>query len=315
MQTLTDQERADGALKWAEINKSYGATVFTDDEIRDHWYQLAPLEQSDSVENLTELDRVSGAQKMAMTNKMQGTTVFTPDQIRAKWFKEDPELGRPLTPQEAVPIGAPERITAKGTPPTMSAAEQYELLKVLEAAVESGNTEVIDRILGLRHLEHKLSSTQIALPEPISQQLLALGALIPYEDLNLEEGGREQDAHVTVKYGLHTESSLLVQHILQGYGTVHLTLGTLDVFQGDGYDVLYAKVDSPELVALNKFISEQFEVTDTHPDFKPHATIAYLKPGLGAQYVGRSELVGLTVTTNKLTFSSADDVKSEISLT
>ncbi len=43
VQTLTEDEKASGAQKWAEVNKAMGVTVFTDDEIRDKWYSFAPL--------------------------------------------------------------------------------------------------------------------------------------------------------------------------------------------------------------------------------------------------------------------------------
>lgn len=264
----------------------------------------------------TEAEKADGAQKWANTNRAMGTTVFTDDEIREHWYEM-----QPLAPAQKVPIAAPSRITenikAPNNAPTLQAPrlEQLEdLTRVLEAAIDSNNTEVIDRIIGVRHAEHKFSSTQIQLPSDVAECLLQIGREVPYEDLNLEEGGREQDAHVTVKYGLHTDSSLLVQHMLKGYGSVSLTLGVLDIFEAEDYDVLFARVQSPELEELNKFISNNFEVTDTHPEYKPHATIAYLKKGLGAKYVGRSDVVGKTTTTDKLIFSSSDDVKTEIAL-
>lgn len=52
IQTLTEQEKADGAAKWATTNQTQGATVFTDAEIRDKWYGLKPL----SPEQLAEID-------------------------------------------------------------------------------------------------------------------------------------------------------------------------------------------------------------------------------------------------------------------
>lgn len=50
-QVLTELERADGATKWAAINaqavESTGEVVFTNDEIREKWYGLAPLKGED----------------------------------------------------------------------------------------------------------------------------------------------------------------------------------------------------------------------------------------------------------------------------
>ncbi len=43
IQVLTEAEKADGATKWATVNATTGRTVFTDEEIRDKWYSMAPL--------------------------------------------------------------------------------------------------------------------------------------------------------------------------------------------------------------------------------------------------------------------------------
>lgn len=42
-QVMTEDERSAGALSWAQVNAAQGSIVFTDDEIRDHWYGMDPL--------------------------------------------------------------------------------------------------------------------------------------------------------------------------------------------------------------------------------------------------------------------------------
>jgi hypothetical protein len=49
MQVLTEQEKSDGAHKWAATNQTQGEVVFTNDEIRDKWYELAPLSAKDRI--------------------------------------------------------------------------------------------------------------------------------------------------------------------------------------------------------------------------------------------------------------------------
>jgi hypothetical protein len=51
---------------------------------------------------------------------------------------------------------------------------------------------------------HDYSSTQLDLPAPLASQVQALGQSIPDTDL-LAEDGREDQPHVTVKYGLETD--------------------------------------------------------------------------------------------------------------
>jgi len=140
IQTLTEQEKADGATKWAAVNSTAKMTVFTAEEIRDKWYSMAPADESD-----TESYKADGANAWALTNKTQGTTIFTPDEIRKTWYGY-----QPLTPEQQVPIAAPERIsgTTANEPRT---AQEDELLHVLETAITSNNVEVIDKILGVHH--------------------------------------------------------------------------------------------------------------------------------------------------------------------
>lgn len=159
---------------------------------------------------------------------------------------------------------------------------------------------------------HEFSSVQAPLPLEIAEQLFAAGDRIP--DSELAEEGRETDAHVTVKYGLHTDDVSDVEEFTDGYGPISLTFGETGYFAGDEYDVLFVEVDSPELVELNALISEGLSVTDTYPEYHPHATIAYLKSGLGARYAGNTEFVGKTAVINQVLFSPADGEKQVLDL-
>ncbi len=170
-------------------------------------------------------------------------------------------------------------------------------------------------------LAHKFSSTQVDLPAAIAAKLIALGRSIP--DADLAEDGRETEVHVTVKYGLHTSDAEQVRKVLAGEPPVTLTLGKVSIFPaketetqrgGDQYDVVKVDIDSADLRRLNKRISDALPVTDTHPTYQPHATIAYVKPGLGKKYAGNPALAGQTATIDRIVFSSKDGKKTEIPL-
>ncbi len=172
---LTEMERAQGAAQMAQVNATFGAIVFTGDEIRDKWYDFPPLEDID-----TEPWRAELGAKMALTNKNEGAVIYTNDEIRKVTYG-----WAPLKPEDKVPLTAPERVTstaptpsvdaegqpmpAKQTdlytglprtpapapvinvpkPPVAKAAEDAELLAVLQAAIEANNVEVVDKVLGL----------------------------------------------------------------------------------------------------------------------------------------------------------------------
>lgn len=177
---------------------------------------------------------------------------------------------------------------------------------------------------------HKFSSTQFNLehagysrtegsPLPRLQELADAIA-----DEDLAADGREDEHHVTVKYGLHTQDPEDVRHIVEGFGPVVARLGKVSLFpasessahkeQDEQYDVVKVDIDSPDLRRLNRLLCKSLEHTDTHPNYKPHVTLAYVKPGLGKKYVGKG-LGGHEVHLNLLTFSDREGNRTEIGLT
>lgn len=152
--------------------------------------------------------------------------------------------------------------------------------------------------------ERKFSSTQFDLPANIAALLLDESSKVPDEELT--DDGREIHPHVTVKYGLHTDDPDAVRRLIEGFGPVEIEIGDTSIFQADKYDVVKIDVHSGQLHALNKLISDSIECTDTHPEYKPHLTIAYVKPGDGEKYVGRNSLSGMRFVAEWLTFSGTD---------
>jgi 2'-5' RNA ligase len=165
-------------------------------------------------------------------------------------------------------------------------------------------------------VSHKFSSTQLNLPPEIAGEIQQLAAFIP--DEQLAEGGREQEPHITVKYGLTTTDAEAVARVLADQPPVRVTFGKTSHFADveDGTaDAIKVDVEGPELRALNAKIAEALDASgDTHPDYKPHATIAYVKPGIGKDYDGDTTLEGREVEIDRLVFSSKDGQKYEIPL-
>lgn len=159
---------------------------------------------------------------------------------------------------------------------------------------------------------HKFSTTQVDLPPMIASAIFGYQAMIPQADLAPD--ALEMRPHVTIKYGLHTQDASQVEELLSGVGPIVLELGKTAIFEGEEYDVLYAIIKSPELVVLNAYLSSRFEVTDTHPVYQPHATIAYLRPGLGKNYAGDDLLAGMLGVIDAITFVSASGDETVINL-
>lgn len=125
-------------------------------------------------------------------------------------------------------------------------------------------------------------------------------------DADLAADGREKEPHITVRYGLHTDNGERVGDVLTHRKPVTVRVGNVSIFPGEEYDVVKLSVESSELHALHRQLAE-LEHTDTFPDYKPHITLAYVKPGAGAKYDGlKTPLSGEPLTFDTLVFSNQD---------
>lgn len=159
----------------------------------------------------------------------------------------------------------------------------------------------------------EFASTQIDLDPATSKAMADIARTIDPADL--AEDGIETDSHVTVKFGLHADTPKEVQQLLSSESPIRLKMGKVSLFQNPDADVLKVEIDSPDLHRLNKKLSS-LPHTDTHPDYKPHATIAYLKPGKGQKYVDRigDHFAGREVSSGAITFSGKDRMKVRVPL-
>jgi SPP1 gp7 family putative phage head morphogenesis protein len=167
----------------------------------------------------------------------------------------------------------------------------------------------------------EFASTHINLAGEIAAKVVALAKSIP--DEALAPKGRETDAHVTVKYGIDpavtaaqvrealANSDSAIEMAARG---ASMTLGKTAFLALDDCDVVIVDVDSPDLVVLNKIIIDALPVTDTQPEYIPHATLAYVLSGRGAEFAGNDSLEGIVVPFDTICYSDTDGNIEEISL-
>lgn len=162
--------------------------------------------------------------------------------------------------------------------------------------------------------EHEFSSSQVNLPTSLHKSFNDAAAGIP--DSELAADGREDKPHITLKYGLHADEPSALKKLLRDEGPIKATVGKVSLFKGQDADVVKLDVDSPDLHRLNEKVAGGMEHTDTHPDYTPHMTLAYVKPGEGDKYVGKSVpgLTGKEITFPTVTFSAKDRSKTHIPL-
>ncbi len=137
---------------------------------------------------------------------------------------------------------------------------------------------------------HDRGWAHITLPPKANVALRLLQAKIDKDDL--AEDGMETEPHITVKYGLTgvTYPELVEETRSNGGGKVRL--GVTSLFENPDADVLKVSAVSHALHALHKSLS-RLPNDDKYPEYTPHATVAYLKPGKGKKYVGLTVAEGI----------------------
>jgi len=114
------------------------------------------------------------------------------------------------------------------------------------------------------------------------------------DEEDLAGDGREDEAHITILYGLLPEVTVEdVKTLLLPLDQVYATLSQINSFTGNPeYDVVKFEVSSPLLVEMNTILKTLPNETK-FPSYNPHATISYVKPGLGDKYLRNIKPVSL----------------------
>lgn len=113
--------------------------------------------------------------------------------------------------------------------------------------------------------------------------------LIEVDDIYNDEDnkhGLEDEPHTTLLYGLHDNESIfkMSKYILENADYDDCEIKDASLFENEKYDVLKFDVKGRFLFKINKELSKLPHTTD-YPDYHPHLTIGYLKPGCGKKYV------------------------------
>jgi 2'-5' RNA ligase len=142
----------------------------------------------------------------------------------------------------------------------------------------------------------------------MAKEILAWSDDLADEDLYEQPGyGREEELHVTVLFGLHTDSPAIAKEIARRTEPFTVELGEMSLFTDNpSFEVLKIEVKCPELHELNTLFRKRAEYTNKHPDYKPHVTVAYLKKGRGWKYEGVDEFDGMLFEPDVLIFSDRD---------
>jgi hypothetical protein len=124
----------------------------------------------------------------------------------------------------------------------------------------------------------------------------------------------EDEPHTTILYGLHKKVTMDdVKEVFKDAKPITLKMSNLSCFENDDFDVLKFDVESTDLNKMNKSLTDNLEYSTDYPDYHPHITVAYLKPGTAKKYckdLDSIELSGMT----KILWSPADGEKDTFNI-
>lgn len=173
----------------------------------------------------------------------------------------------------------------------------------------------------MQNVSYSFSSVHIDVGSPLSDDIIHWGrANVSDDDIFVSQTdptyGREDEIHITILYGLHTERPDQVIETLQGEPPIKAKLGKVDVFSNPfKFDVVVVRIISEDLERLNRKLAAQVEYTNHYREYNPHLTIAYVKKGKGWRHSGLDRWAGEQVIANYAVFSSKDGFKKRIPLT
>lgn len=125
----------------------------------------------------------------------------------------------------------------------------------------------------------------------------------------LAEDGRELAPHITVLYGLTEDDHQPVVDACAKIGPISVTLGAISAFEQPDGDVLKVSVEGDSIHEANRVLRETVKYQNDYPDYVPHLTLAYLKKGAAAKYVGQTPFKGITLEFDTLTHCLKDGSK------
>ena len=150
-----------------------------------------------------------------------------------------------------------------------------------------------------------------------------LHKMVNPEDIYTEEDdssfGLEDEPHTTLLFGLHDTVSLDdVKDVMDEFKFGNLVAHNPSLFQNKKYDVLKFDIKYPtkggEFLHLCNEEFKKFPHTSDFPNYHPHMTIAYLKPGKGVKYIRKIGMIDYKLTPQYAVYSQPDGTKTKIEI-
>ena len=138
-----------------------------------------------------------------------------------------------------------------------------------------------------------------------------------YEEDDDDSYGLDTEPHITLLFGLHQEVTTdQVKDILKDITFSRCELHNPSCFNNEKYDVFKFDAKGSSLHKANKKLTD-LPFTSNFPDYHPHMTIGYLKPGFGERYVrmlDKSKNDKRYITPKYAIYSKVDGTKDKLKI-
>jgi 2'-5' RNA ligase len=146
--------------------------------------------------------------------------------------------------------------------------------------------------------------------DDLKPEIEKLQSQIEADELYEEEGDRtfglEDEPHVTVLYGIHSDKvddDKVMELVKKMDWKQPISIGKPSLFENEKYDVLKLGANAEWLKEANRHLCESLPYSNDYPDYNAHVTVAYLKPGKGKEVVERLGDFGTEIVPNKMVYS------------
>jgi hypothetical protein len=143
------------------------------------------------------------------------------------------------------------------------------------------------------------------------------GMIDPNDVYTEEEDGSfglETEPHTTLLYGLHDGVSIDdVNNVLNKHTYPSCKVHNPSLFKNKQYDVLKFDVEGDSLHDANGEL-RGYPHTNDYPDYHPHLTVAYLKPGTGNKYIRKMIGLNYELTPQHAVYSQPNGEKTKIKI-
>jgi 2'-5' RNA ligase len=182
------------------------------------------------------------------------------------------------------------------------------------------NNEEPDLTAGIEEQKYKFGNTQATIPAGSDAHTAIRGLQSKVDDADLAGDGKDIDEpHVTVRYGIQGEDTSGIRKYIESLAPFDARLGKTSSFppseHSDGAAPIIATIESPELHQINAEIEKHGDFTEPNfKEYKPHATIAYVKPEAAAKYEGMADAHGKTFRVTSIDISNRYGDKETVQL-